>query len=492
MQGNFAVDCSNAGLESVPKWIPSRTMSLDLNNNKIQVLNNDSFVQSKGGGLLNLIAVSIRSNQLKKIEINAFQGLNNLKILDLYNNSLEMKDSYPKSVFVPISQSLEVLDMQMNLLGDISQTDYPVSVGELVGLRELRIDCLQIKSLPTEYAKLVNLAKISFSGGRKPVGYVAENMFLTVSDLGVTDIDFAGLDIGFIGNNTFLNLPKLKTLDLSNNKHLNNIIDYLPALNQTSIETLMLNNTGMGQELTLTSVLKEVGRLHLKKLTLDNNTIDYLKPIHVEYVIDLEVFSAGNNFVHDALALRQNVINMKHLFGLNMSWQQKFTGQINRMSLLQPFKGSSLQGPVNEICASHMICPLNFPPNIQWIDLSHTSMGTIRGTELALIENISLKSLDVSYNQIHFIENRIYCQNTNTSSVVPQIETMNFNNNALQCITSDFLKHCDCSSLKRIFLRNNKLGQTEGNSCNKDKNNILGFSKYATNLEVLDLAGNQI
>ena len=396
MQEIFAVDCSNAGLDSVPKGIPSRTTSLNLNNNKIRVLNNDSFFQGKGERLPNLTAVSIRSNQLKKIEINAFTGLHNLKMLDLYNNSLKFKNSFPRSVFVPISQSLEVLDIRSNLLGDISQVDYPVSVGEPVVLKELRIDCLQNKSLLMEYGKLNNLRKISFSGGRKPVRLVSDDMFLAVSPLNITDIDFAGLDIGVIGSNTFLNLPKLKTLDLSNNEYLSNIIDLIPALKKTAIETLLLNNTGIGQEPTLTSVLKELGRLHLKKLTLHNNTINYFKLIHVEYVIDIEVFSAGNNFVHDALALRQNVMKMKHLIGLNMSWQQKFTEQANRMSLLAKGKlmnGSSSQAGVNEICQPGMACPLTFPSNIEWIDLSHTNMGAIRLPELALIENSTLKSL---------------------------------------------------------------------------------------------------
>ena len=43
----------------------------------------------------------------------------------------------------------------MNLLGDISQVDYPVSVGGLVGLKELKIDCLRNKSLPMQYGKLI-------------------------------------------------------------------------------------------------------------------------------------------------------------------------------------------------------------------------------------------------------------------------------------------------------------------------------------------------
>ena len=454
IQDSCMVDCSNTGLESVPKGLPLCTTQLNLNNNKIQVLHNDSFVQSKGGILPNLTAVTIRSNRLKKIEINAFMGLHSLNMLDLYNNSLKFINSYPQSVFVPISKSLEVLDVRSNLLGDISQMDYPGSVGELVGLRELRIDYLRNKSLPIKYSKLTNLTKVSFSGGRKKIQLISDDMFHAVSTLGITEIDLAGLDIGVIGNNTFLHLPKLKILDLSDNEYLNNIIEIIPALKKTSIETLMLNNTGIGQETVLTPILKRLGSLHLKQLALDNNAINYLRPVYLEYLIDLEVLSVGNNFVHDALAidLRYDLMNMKHLIGLNMSWQQKFTGQTNRISLLQkakPLNGSNSQRPVNDICDREMACPLTFPSNIQWIDLSHTNLGAIRLPEFVLLENSTLKSLDVSYNGIHFIEKPIYCVKTNISSVVPQVETMNFNNNALQCITSDFLKHCDWSSLNR-------------------------------------------
>ena len=144
-------------------------------------------------------------------------------------------------------------------MGDTRKVNYPASVGELVGLKELRIDCLRNKSLPMEYGKLKNLTKISFSDGRKQVRFISNDMFLAVSALGITDIDFAGLDIGVIGNNTFVNLPRLKTLDLSNNEkailHIKNII---PALKKTSIETLKLNNTGIGQVTVLRPILKKL------------------------------------------------------------------------------------------------------------------------------------------------------------------------------------------------------------------------------------------
>ena len=153
---------------------------------------------------------------------------------------------------------------------------------------------------------------------------------------------------------------------------------------------------------------------------------------------------------------------------------------------------SNSQGAVDESCDKHMVCPLIFPPKLQWLDLTQSGLGIKQFPELVLLRNSTLKSVDLSYNGLHFIEQPIYCLKTNTSSVVPEIETINFNNNALQCITSDFLRHCDWSSIKQIFMRNNKLGQIEENICNRDDNNIFGFAKPAINLEVLDLAGNQI
>ena len=52
--------------------------------------------------------------------------------------------------------------------------------------------------------------------------------------------------------------------------------------------------------------------------------------------------------------------------------------------------------------------------------------------------------------------------------------------------------HCDWSSLKYMDLGNNKLGITLGNTCNKNKQNILGYAKYLTGLEVLDISHNMI
>ena len=78
----------------------------------------------------------------------------------------------------------------------------------------------------------------------------------------------------------------------------------------------------------------------------------------------------------------------------------------------------------------------------------------------------------------------------------PQIQTIDLNNNNLQCITASMfnesITNCNWNSLKRLHLRNNKLGQIEGNVCNRDKNNIFGFLESLHNLMVLDISSNKL
>ena len=291
----------------------------------------------------------------------------------------------------------------------------------------------------------------------------------------------------------------MKTLDLSNNEYLN-ITSIIPALKKTSIETLKLNNTKIGQGMVLTRFLEKLGELHLKKLSLDNNTIATLDPIFSEYLPDLEVLSLGNNYIREPMALWYDFMKLKHLIGLNVSWQDKNTVEATlKTALMKPSTPSkvlskvmSTKWTVGEKCSTGMACPMIFPPKLEWIDISHNGIKAQRLPELAFIQNSTLKSVDASYNGIHIVEKPIYCVKTKLSSIVPKLETLNFNNNALQCANSAFLSHCDWSSVKRGYLRNNKLGQVEGNVCNRNKNNTLGFIKPAINLEVLDLAGNQI
>ena len=293
----FIVDCSNAGLTSVPKGIPTKTTHLYLDNNFIEIIENGSFLEGNVG-LPNLVKLSIRNNTLKEIQCTAFCGLNVLEELDLYSNGLEFVDSLPPTVFQPLNQSLKILDIRMNLLNDnLDLLNYPLSVAELHNLNKLRMDLLKDKPLPEEYKALYNLQKLLFEGGRRNVNHVQNNTFDAVSTLNITEINLCGLDITIIMMGTFSNLKNLDTLDVSNNPGLTfSIKEFTSSIQNTSITRLRLNNTGIGQSAFKTvDIIRGFCHLGLKELSMDNNFINVIDPVFQECLPTLKILSFGDN-----------------------------------------------------------------------------------------------------------------------------------------------------------------------------------------------------
>ena len=76
------------------------------------------------------------------------------------------------------------------------------------------------------------------------------------------------------------------------------------------------------------------------------------------------------------------------------------------------------------------------------------------------------------------------------------MERLDASNNGLECLNATVfdknVTNCDWSSLKYFNLRNNQLGNIAANTCNRDKENIVGFLTPLTRLKVLDLAMNML
>ena len=150
----YVVDCSNTGLSSVPRGIPARVTHLFLDYNHLKYLRNEYFPAFKK----QLKVLSIKDNQMMRIDAGVFQHMPNIQELVLYNYSLEHENSLPESLFQPLSKSLKMLDIRMNILNrKLYLVNYPTSIGKLYNLRDLKMDCLRNKSLPFEYANLKQL-----------------------------------------------------------------------------------------------------------------------------------------------------------------------------------------------------------------------------------------------------------------------------------------------------------------------------------------------
>ncbi|XP_070849198.1 adhesion G protein-coupled receptor A3 [Chaetodon trifascialis] len=120
------VVCSNMELRQVlpPDSFPNRTVTLILNNNKIQELRNGSFF-----GLSTLEKLDLRSNMISRIEPGAFLGLPALKKLDLSNNSIGC-------LKVDIFKGLTSL-IRLNLSGNMFSSLAQGTFDSLVSLKSL-------------------------------------------------------------------------------------------------------------------------------------------------------------------------------------------------------------------------------------------------------------------------------------------------------------------------------------------------------------------
>ena len=130
----------------------------------------------------------------------------------MYNNSLQYKDSLPELLFTPLRTTMKILDIRMNIPSyGLRFLGYPRSVAELHNLEELRMDIVRNRTLPKEYCNMSRLKKLIFAGGRSNVIYLDDNAFNAMSTLNISEINLSGLDIGFIGSQTFFKSVVSKT-----------------------------------------------------------------------------------------------------------------------------------------------------------------------------------------------------------------------------------------------------------------------------------------
>ncbi|XP_061768716.1 adhesion G protein-coupled receptor A3 [Nerophis ophidion] len=127
------VVCSNMELHQVlpPDFFPNRTVTLILNNNKIQELKDGSFV-----GMTTLEKLDLRNNLISRIEPGAFLGLPALKRLDLSNNSIGCLN-------VDIFKGLTSL-VRLNLSGNMFSSLTQGTFDSLLSLKSLEFQTVYL------------------------------------------------------------------------------------------------------------------------------------------------------------------------------------------------------------------------------------------------------------------------------------------------------------------------------------------------------------
>ena len=296
------------------------------------------------------------------------------------------------------------------------------------------MDCLRDKPLPLEYSSLRKLNILTFEEGRQNVISLGNNMFDTVTNLNISEINLAGLNLRIIGQHTFSKLRMLRKIDLSNNPDLAiHLTDISSSLKKMSIRVLNLNNVGIVNSLhSVTYTLKRFCSLPLEELTLDNNYfyIGDLKPIFSTCFPKLKILTLSNNYLSLAFEVVTDIMNLKNLIQFNISNQMTLQSSNSHMNHHSETMVHRLKRSAH-LCETGMACPYVIPRKMEWIDISYNGVHIANIPELVLLRNTSLNYLKASYCGIRTIVYPMYCP----WNVVPKIEILDLRNNHLQCIS---------------------------------------------------------
>ncbi|XP_066294289.1 leucine-rich repeat and immunoglobulin-like domain-containing nogo receptor-interacting protein 3 [Branchiostoma lanceolatum] len=243
------VDCSNRGVKDVPDQVPPDTITLQLNNNKIQGL-----VENQFPGLSSLLSLDLSNNSISYVEKGAFSALGSLTQLRLSNNKLSsvragMFEGMPsldslilssnavrdieKGSFVRLPR-LTTLDLSNGLLVDIEvgyftplanlQTLYlsgnPIQRilnGSFQGLAQLQdlylIGTELLEIWPETFSGAANIQSLYVRDSK--LRRIAPGSFFTLPRL--SHLDFRNNALQVIEPGTFTNMPNIMSVDLSYN-----------------------------------------------------------------------------------------------------------------------------------------------------------------------------------------------------------------------------------------------------------------------------------
>ena len=498
--GEFLTDCSNAGLTAIPENFPNITTHLLLNDNNFNAIRNKTFTN-----LNKLVWLDISNSSVYQMEKKAFMNLENLGVLLLKNNHLTVKNgSYADCVFCPLQNQLEILDIRGNLR-ELTRDfkAYPDEALSCLGSLEiLRLDCISDRKLSNGLSKMLNLKQLDFSDGTQALN-IPDDMFNSVSQLNIELVNFTNVNIGRIHGKVFSVLKSLKILDLTNNPELRNItVDIALSLKQTSIEELYLNSTCLGVTASTDQLMESLNGTNLKVLSLDWNEIPGIDEVFSENVPQLEALTLRHNDLYEHFDLMSDIFKLPNLRVLDMSYQQTNSPSICRnqevKSRSHKFVHKSVKHriktkePLNgmaKFCLEDEACPIQFPKKLEWVAATHNGVHFTQLPELVLMNNGTLKYLDVSNNGIQSILKPLYC--ARAADVYSTVEHLDMSNCGIDCVNKTSTNYCTYS-VKFFNLSENKLGLLKG-KCNRNpKRDFLTFIKPLTTLSSLDISSNYI
>jgi Leucine-rich repeat (LRR) protein len=429
---------------------------LDLSANKIKEIVNGAFYELK-----NVNQLDLNLNDITQIETTAFLDLNNLKHLNLDSNQISTLKN------VQFNFNLENLSLRFNLLTDLNDISSS-------SLKYLHVSKNRIQELNFIYL-LVNLEYLDLFQNRLIL--IRKESFLNMNKLKHLNLSYNKLDFESEFNNIsyFIGLSLLETLDLSFNE-----IEYLDS-NLTfkylnSLKYLNLSNNKL-------KTLDPFTLSQLHQLNLASNNLRYLDENFFSYLKSLKILTLSFNKINSTDFLKTSKNYLKNLEILDL--EKNKIVLIQEIDFQSYFNLSYLNLNSNPIQSIHENAFMGLK-QLKTLRLSYTKINS-------LFLNLNIKELDLSF------------LNASISGVekLANIEWINLAFSKVNCSFELFLsnstKYVDFSYNQFIWDIESKMFNILGSSLEVLKLRLTNLQKLdqinlknLTNLRHLDLSFNNL
>lgn len=478
-------DCKGHEYRNVPTNLTSDIDVIDLTNNSITVLRNNSF--SRYSILKEII---IRFNKLDTIGIDAFAGLYKIQSIDMSDNSLDVFNVYTPDLFKHLT-NVTHLDIRRNkptIATNTAPQHYPdKAFAVLTKIAFLAVDVIPYPYFGPGFKNLQSIKTLKFENCYLKL--LRNNTFEHFSSF-LEELVLSGCRRNFIQTehgvlSKFENLIKLNFAESC--VHLIQALKLLYVYKNKKMETLILSSLNCVRFST---------KQYPYVMTVSAEIMKYLKTICVESldlsdngIVDYEPNSL---FSYDRPECITNMNFMGNRFSL------KFGIQMNE---LNSFFRNAVS--LKTLVYSYIAVRYKLPDRSYDKDLQNDNADNFiflpNSLEKLLVNNIistdfvkvfviqkesNLRVLDLSYS---LSSTSLIFQKGNIS----KLESLTLDG-VIFVLTSMELEQFQNFSLKKLIWRDAKLHYVVTNHNNKYASSIKKlFSKF-TSLEYLDLANNEL
>lgn len=252
-----------------------RIKILDLTNNKISVVEKDTFTE-----LVDLIFLYLGRNEIVSLDQDVFRMNHRLEFLKLDHNILDLPAGRP-FLNVPSLRSLDMSSCNVRSLPEKTFTN-------ISSLQELRLTRNRLKTLdPKVFLPFKSLKSLYLSGNL--LRSVQKDLFVMMKDLIV--LDLSNNELHTLQSDVFAFLESVELLELSGNKLKTLGVDAFTPL--TGLKRLHLQNNSL-DTLSKTQFSK---LYNLAVLDLSRNHLDNLQLRVICHLNNLTYFKVSDNWL---------------------------------------------------------------------------------------------------------------------------------------------------------------------------------------------------